>query len=51
MSRDGLAGGLSRALVFLNFPTALMAIAVLALVAERIRLALVGARSPLALCP
>jgi len=35
VSQEGLRGGLSRVLVMLNFPTALMAIAVLALVAER----------------
>jgi len=35
VSRSGLGGGLSRALVMIDFPTALMAIAVLALVAER----------------
>jgi hypothetical protein len=38
VSRSGFGGGLSRVLVLLNFPTALMAIAVLALVAERRRL-------------
>jgi hypothetical protein len=32
---DGLAGGLGRALVFLNYPTALVAIAVLLVVADR----------------
>ncbi|MEK6275000.1 MAG: hypothetical protein AABM30_06625 [Actinomycetota bacterium] len=36
VSHDGLAGGASRLLVFLNFPTALLAIAVLALVTDRI---------------
>lgn len=36
VSHDGLAGGASRMLVFLNFPTALMAIAVLALVTDRL---------------
>jgi hypothetical protein len=35
VSRGGLWGGLSRALVFMNYPTALMAIAVLALLATR----------------
>ena len=35
VSRSGFGGGLSRVLVMTNFPTALMAIAVLALVAER----------------
>jgi hypothetical protein len=35
VSQEGLRGGLSRVLVMVNFPTALMAIAVLALVAER----------------
>jgi hypothetical protein len=38
---EGLAGGLSRVLVFLNYPTALTAIAVLALVTDRM-----GARWP-----
>jgi hypothetical protein len=38
---EGLAGGLSRVLVFVNYPTALAAIAVLALVTDRI-----GARWP-----
>src|ERR1043166_4602881 len=33
---SGLAGGASRALVFSNFPTALVAIAVLAIVADRL---------------
>jgi hypothetical protein len=36
VSHSGLAGGASRVLVFLNFPTALMAIAVLALVTDRL---------------
>lgn len=36
VSGSGLAGGASRALVFLNFPTALMAIALLATVYERL---------------
>jgi hypothetical protein len=49
VSHDGLAGGASRLLVFLNFPVALMAIAVLALVTDRL-----GTRWPslvaLALC-
>ena len=36
VSHGGLAGGAGRALVFLNFPTALMAIAVLALVTDRL---------------
>jgi hypothetical protein len=36
VSDGGLAGGASRVLVFLNFPTALMAIAVLALVTDRL---------------
>jgi hypothetical protein len=49
VSRSGLGGGLSRVLVLLNFPTALMAIAVLALVAERRRLGW-WALVPLALC-
>ena len=33
---EGLAGGLGRALVFLNYPTALVAIAVLLVVADRV---------------
>jgi len=37
VSHGGLAGGAGRLLVFLNFPTALMAIAVLALVVDRLR--------------
>jgi hypothetical protein len=49
VSGDGLGGGLSRVLVMLNFPTALVAIAVLALVAERRRLGW-WALVPLALC-
>ena len=36
-TRGGLAGGLGRALVFLNFPTALVAIAIVILVADRTR--------------
>jgi hypothetical protein len=36
VSRDGVAGGAGRLLVFLNFPTALVAIAVLALVVDRV---------------
>ena len=35
VSRSGLAGGLGRALVFLNFPAALAAIAIVLLVADR----------------
>jgi hypothetical protein len=35
VSNDGLAGGLSRALVFLNFPAALAAIAIAMVVADR----------------
>ena len=35
VSHGGLAGGLSRALVFLNFPAALAAIAIVVLVADR----------------
>jgi hypothetical protein len=35
-SEDGLAGGLGRALVFANFPTSLAAIAVLAVVVDRL---------------
>jgi hypothetical protein len=49
VSRSGLGGGLSRVLVQMNFPTALMAIAVLALVAERRRLGW-WALVPLTLC-
>jgi hypothetical protein len=49
VSQEGLRGGLSRVLVMLNFPTALMAIAVLALVAERRHMAW-WAIVPLALC-
>ena len=37
VSGSGFAAGASRALVFLNFPTALVAIAILALLAERLR--------------
>jgi len=37
VSQDGLAGGLSRALVFVNFPTAVAAIAIVVLVADRTR--------------
>jgi len=37
VSGSGLTGGASRVLVFLNFPTALVAIAVLALLADRLR--------------
>lgn len=36
VSRDGLAGGLSRALVFLNYPVSLAAISIACLAAERI---------------
>lgn len=36
VDREGLAGGLGRALVFVNYPTALVAIAVLLLVADRL---------------
>lgn len=47
VSRAGLAGGLSRALVFVNWPGALMAIAVLGLVLERLLAAgLTAARLP-----
>src|SRR4029453_4172190 len=49
VSQEGLRGGLSRVLVMLNFPTALMAIAVLALVAERRHMAW-WPIWPLALC-
>ena len=37
VGHDGIAGGASRVLVFLNYPTALMAIAMLMLVADRLR--------------
>jgi hypothetical protein len=37
VSGSGLEGGLSRALVFANFPTALVALAVLGIVYERVR--------------
>src|SRR5215210_4002214 len=36
VTHDGLAGGLSRVLVFANYPTALVAIAVLAVVVDRV---------------
>ena len=36
VSHDGLVGGASRVLVFLNYPTALVALAVLALVTDRL---------------
>lgn len=36
VSHDGLAGGASRALVFLNFPLALVAIPIIVLIAERL---------------
>ena len=40
MSGNGLAGGASRALVFLNFPTALVALAILAVIYGQLRLGL-----------
>jgi hypothetical protein len=49
VSHDGFAGGAGRLLVFLNYPTALMAIAVLALVADRLRAGW-PALVPLVLC-
>jgi hypothetical protein len=49
VSGDGLSGGLSRALVFVNWPGALIAIAILAVVFERERRPLV-ALTALALC-
>jgi hypothetical protein len=51
VSSTGVAAGAGRALVFLNYPTALVAIALLAVVAERLRgrLALVAAAGA-ALC-
>jgi len=49
VSRGGLAGGGSRLLVFLNFPVALIAIAVLALVTDRLGVGWL-ALLPLALC-
>jgi hypothetical protein len=52
VSGSGLAGGASRALVFANFPAALVAIAVLALLAERMssRWAILTALVGAALC-
>lgn len=52
VSGDGLAGGASRMLVFSNFPTALVAIAVLVLVADRMssRLRRAAALAGAALC-
>jgi hypothetical protein len=49
VSGDGLSGGLSRALVFVNWPGALIAIAVLGIVVERVWRPLV-ALTALALC-
>lgn len=49
VSEHGLAGGLSRALVFVNWPGALIAIAVLGIVVDRVRQPLV-ALTALALC-
>ena len=37
VSRTGIAGGAGRVLVFLNFPVALVAIAIVAVVFERLR--------------
>jgi hypothetical protein len=42
VSGDGLSGGLSRLLVFVNWPGALIAIAVLGVVLDRVRQPLVG---------
>lgn len=52
VSEDGLAGGLGRALVFLNYPVALAAISIACLAAERIgtRNAWIGALSASGLC-
>ena len=52
VSRTGLAGGASRALVFWNWPVALVAIAVLAFVAERLvtRATTIAALAGIALC-
>lgn len=52
VSGSGLAGGASRALVFLNFPTALVAIAILALLADRLpgRLAKLAALVGIVMC-
>jgi hypothetical protein len=49
VSGDGLSGGLSRVLVFVNWPGALIAIAVLGIVVERIRRKIVAATA-LVLC-
>src|SRR6187549_2701477 len=49
VSRGGLAGGASRLLVFLNFPVALIAIAVLAVVTDRLGVGWL-ALLPLGLC-
>ena len=49
VSHGGIAGGLSRAFVFTNFPTSLMAIAVLVLVVDRTAIGW-PALVPLALC-
>jgi hypothetical protein len=49
VSGDGLSGGLSRALVFVNWPGALIAIAVLGIVVERTRRPIVAATA-LLLC-
>jgi hypothetical protein len=48
VSGGGLAGGAGRALVFLNFPTALVAIAIVAILFERLRGAVVRALAALA---
>jgi hypothetical protein len=52
ISRSGLAGGASRVLVFLNFPLALVAIAILVLLAARLsnRSAAVAAAIGIVLC-
>jgi hypothetical protein len=42
VSGDGLSGGLSRVLVFVNWPGALIAIAVLGIVLDRVRRPIVG---------
>jgi hypothetical protein len=52
VSRDGLAGGLGRALVFLNYPVSLAALPIALLAAERIgtRRAWIAAAAASALC-
>ena len=50
VSEDGLDGGLGRALVFLNFPTALAAVAVLLVAADRLPRGRVAAAVGFVLC-